>query len=222
MLLYVNGDSHSCGHDAGGIEFSYGKIIAKELNSDFICDAEIACDNDTVISKTTKFLETNTADFIIIGWSTWERECWSYNNEKFYVAGGGHNILPEQLQERYKKYVIDTASPEGQRRKEKENYNKIWDFHCFLKSKNIKHLFFNCFSYFHYTYWWKEDSPKDQQKWYPFYIDPYNKHMTYFYWLQEAGYKPSNPKYYHYGPDAHQAWAYFLLLKIQNILTDNW
>ena len=39
MILYVNGDSHSAGHDAGGPAHSYGKHIADWLSANFVCDA---------------------------------------------------------------------------------------------------------------------------------------------------------------------------------------
>ena len=53
------------------------------------------------------------------------------------------------------------------------------------------------------------------------YINPYDQNLTYYYWLENSGYKPSNPKFYHYGADAHLAWADFILPNIQRLLTTN-
>jgi len=98
MILYVNGDSHSLGQDAGGPDFSYGKFIADALGAKFICNAESACDNGSIIRRTKLYLETHTPDFIVIGWSTWEREEWVYDNTTYYVTSSGHDVLPKPLQ----------------------------------------------------------------------------------------------------------------------------
>ena len=45
--------------------------------------------------------------------------------------------------------------------------------------------------------------------------------MTYYEWLKNQGFKPVNPEVYHYGADAHRAWADFLLPKIKLIIDSN-
>ena len=83
MKLYVNGDSHSAGHDAGGPAFSYGQHIADALDAEFVCEAVAACSNDSIISRTMKYLEHTTPDLLIIGWSTWERETWWWDEQSY-------------------------------------------------------------------------------------------------------------------------------------------
>jgi len=47
-------------------------------------------------------------DAVIIGWSTWEREEWLHDNVYWQVnAGGVGNDWPEEIKERYKKYVVN-------------------------------------------------------------------------------------------------------------------
>lgn len=213
MILYVNGDSHSYGHDAGGPEFSYGNYLARHLNAKFICDAVSGCDNASIISRTKEFLLKTKPDFIIIGWTSWEREAWTYNNFTYYVTSSGYDMLPLFLKQRYKEFVINSADPEFRKEKQKYWHEQIVLFHNFLLNEKIKHLFFNCYSYFQHI--------EEKYDWNDCYIDPYTERAGYYFWLEDRGYRPSNPKYYHYGSDAHRAWANFLLPKTQSKLTNN-
>ncbi len=215
MNLYVNGDSHSCGHDAGGPEFAYGRHVANVLAFDYVCEAQPGCSNDSIIKRTLKYLEKNTPDFLIIGWSTWERETWYYHDKEFNITASGHDAVPHELKDRYKQWVIEQSQPEQQFSKESEAHHKIWQFH--NRIKHIPHLFFNCYSHFFYTV----THNKEKYDWGLNYINPYDQNLTYYYWLENSGYKPSNPKFYHYGADAHLAWADFILPNIQRLLTTN-
>jgi hypothetical protein len=213
MIVYVNGDSHSAGHDAGGPEHSYGKHLASHLNMQFVCDAVPGCSNDSIISRTMKYLEHNTPDLIVIGWSTWERETWWYHEQAYNITASGVDTVHPALADKYKQWVIDSCSPEFQNRVEDRNHENIWCLHQVLLDKKIKHLFFNCFSHFFYT----TAHNRPRYVWGNNYIDPYDQNYTYYYWLEQQGYTPSNPRYYHYGPDAHRAWADFLLPYINKL-----
>jgi hypothetical protein len=215
MTLYVNGDSHSAGHDAGGPEFAYGRYIADALGYEYVCDAVAGCSNDSIIARTKKYLETNTPNFIIIGWSTWERETWYWDNQAYNITASGADTVPLELQDKYKQWVIDQTLPEQQCHKEFTNHDKIWQLH--NEIKHIPHLFFNCYSHFFYTL--RQNKPK--YNWRNSYVDAYDQKSTYYFWLENMGYKPSNSKFYHYGADAHQAWADFILPKVQMLLTVN-
>ena len=217
MIFYVNGDSHSAGHDAGGPEFAYGRYVAEAVNAEYVCDAVAGCSNDSIIDRTLKYLESNTPDLIVIGWSTWERETWFWNNEPYNFTASGTDSVHPMLQKFYKEWVIDSGKLHVQRQKERDAHTKIYLLHKYLTAKNIKHLFFNCYSCFFYNvrynepkYYWGDLNRN--------YIDPYNSHMTYYKWLENKEFKPANPKFFHYGADAHEAWAEFLLPKIKSII----
>ena len=211
MKLYVNGDSHSCGHDAGGIKFSYGQRLADKLSATLVCDAVVGASNQRIIRTTTEYLKNNTPDFIVIGWSTWEREEWLFDGKYYNVNSAGSDVLPNGLVQRYKQWVVEQAH--NYEEHEILAHQQIVDFHAMLIKRNIPHLFFNCYSYF--------SNASLTIDWNNTYINPYNEDFTYYYWLESQGYKPSNPKYYHYGADAHIAWADFLLPYLTNTLNES-
>ena len=216
--LYVNGDSHSYGTDAGGPDFAYGKHLANSLNYEYVCDAVPGCSNDSIIARTLKYLESNSPDFIVIGWSTWERETWWWDNKPYNFTSSGTDSVHPMLEGFYKEWVISSVNPGTQRQRERDAHLKIYLLHRLLKQKNIKHLFFNCYNFFFYTHqynepkfvWGKEDLN---------FLHPYDIKMAYYFWLKDQGFAPSNSESFHYGADAHQAWANFLSPKIQKILT---
>ena len=108
MILYINGDSHSYGYDAGGPEFAYGKHIADSFNYTYVNHAEVGCSNTSIIERTLSYIENNRPDFIIIGWSTFEREVWEHKNKKYNVNSScaGHGDFPQELISEYKKKSI--------------------------------------------------------------------------------------------------------------------
>ena len=111
MILYVNGDSHSAGAEAvnnhcfaeddplyrglgrrphpDNERASYGCLIANELRAILHCDAEAASSNDRIIRTTRDYIENEgKPDFVLIGWSTWERQEWFYNDRWWQVNAG--------------------------------------------------------------------------------------------------------------------------------------
>ena len=216
MILYINGDSHSYGHDAGGPSHSYGQHIANELGAEFICHAEPASSNDRIIRTTREYLLENRPDLLIIGWSTWEREEWFDQDQWWQITPGGQrDNWPQSVVERYKHWVIDIA--DRWLEKEQQSHELIWQFHQELEQQNIPHLFFNCYSWFFYT----TKHNLTRHSWGPSYIDPYSQDTSYYFWLENQGFTPANPKFYHYGAEAHKDCAQYLLtyIKKESIIT---
>jgi hypothetical protein len=216
MLIYVNGDSHSAGHDAGGINASYGFHLSTFLKTQFHCDATPGCANDTILRTTRNYLKTSRPDCVIIGWTSWDREEWTYNGNPVYVTSSGFDSVPKKLQTQYKQWVVESVKPEKQKEKELYWHHQIYQFHLELTKLGMPHLFFNCYSYFHYIKHWN----LSQYDWSDNYINPYDENYTYYFWLERKGFQPVNPKFYHYGPDAHRVWAEFLLPPVSRLLTN--
>ena len=224
MILYVNGDSHTAAAEAvnnhsfaeddsrywhlerrphpDNLSVSWGKLLSERLKASFECDAESASSNDRIIRTTKEWIETREKDLhrtlMIIQWSTWEREEWIIDNDYYQVNASGIDIVPESHQQQYKEYV---ANINWQQKTEKAHL-EIWNFHLYLKTLDVDHVFFNGNNSF--------ESISDQQNWGINYIDPYNPESTYHNILQSRGLETVTPMSYHYGADAHRSWANYL------------
>lgn len=240
MILYINGDSHSAGAETYKdycfanddpmlwrlgrvphpecLKRSYGTKLASLMNADLVCNAESASSNHRIIRTTWEYLTgvqglpAGRADFAVFGWSTWERKeymdvatgiSWQVN------AGGVGHDWPQWIKDLYPKYIAEIDWDECT----KSSHEKIFIFHKELVRRGIKHIFFNTYNHFNLV-------ESDQYDWDNCYIDPYNESGTYYSWCIKNGFKPANPGSYHFGEDAHSAWAEVLYQKIvHNLLT---
>jgi hypothetical protein len=227
MILYVNGDSHSAGAEAvnnhcfaeddplykslgrkphpENEKASFGCLMANELNAILHCDAEAASSNDRIIRTTRDYIKDyGTPDFVLIGWSTWEREEWLYDNVYWQVnAGGIGHDWPTVIKDRYKNYIVQIDWEKYEQKAHKD----IYAFHLELQEQKIKHLFFNCYSDF---------VNQPMQDWNGCYIEPYDPDMTYWKWLTDKGFVSNSS--YHFRADAHRKWAEFLLPYLTRLL----
>jgi hypothetical protein len=142
---------------------------------------------------------------MIIGWSTWERTEWLYDDIYWQVnAGGIGHDWPDEIKRRYKHYVADIDYNKCMR----EEHKKIYQLHLDLKLMGFKHLFFNTFLPF---------SGTEKVDWAGSYLEPYNPDFTFYNWCQSQGFSTVYPGSYHFGPDAHAAWAEFIYPHIVQI-----
>lgn len=231
MILYVNGDSHTAAAEAvnrhafaeddsryfymgraphpDNFAISYARILADKLKATLNCQAESASSNERILRTTKDWISKHEKDLyrttILIQWSTWEREEWLIENDYYQVNASGIDHVPQSHQQTYKEYV---AGIDWQQKTE-EAHLKIWNFHQWLKSRNIQHIFFNGNTDF--------SSVSNQQDWGVNYIQPYNPNFTYNKILLDNGFETVSPQSYHYGADAHSFWAKYLL----NYFVDN-
>lgn len=234
MIVYVNGDSHSAGAEAvnnycfaeddpaykelgrkphpDNLCASYGYKIAKHYSAEYYTDAESASSNDRIIRTTREYLANHQPDLIVIGWATWEREEWLYNGTYYQLTASGTDIVPAELHNRYKQWVVAKSSTYAH--DEIANYHKIWEFHKELESLEIPHLFFNTYSCFSHI----DLNDLEKYHWDRNYVEPYTNYGTYYYWLEHQGFKRASQHSYHYGDDAHTAWANFLIPRIDDII----
>lgn len=228
-LLYVNGDSHTAAAEAvnphgfaqddgqyvqrgrrphpDNLKVSWGRKLADLMNSDFSCNAESASSNDRIRRTTIDYLASRKdrkiqdlpwPDYMVIGWSTWERAEWLYDDIYWQVnAGGVGHDWPDEIKRRYKNYVANIDYQKCMR----EEHKKIYQMHLDLNLMGFKHLFFNTFLPF---------SGTEQVDWGNSYLEPYNPDFTFYNWCLAQGFKTVYPESYHFGPDAHAAWAEFI------------
>jgi hypothetical protein len=210
MMLYVNGDSHS--HGVGvAIHERFSNIVAHEFNQDTINDAKVGASNQRILRTTQQYLETHRPSLVLIGWSTWEREEWYYQNQYYDVNSSGHTGLPVELQEKYKEWVTK-QTPETLNIKSQQFHDQIYQLHQELEQKNIKHLFFNCM----YNFFNISDNQK--KDWNNCYIGPYDNDSSYYWYLNNQGYV--SDEWYHFGSHGHAEWARKLInyIKEHNII----
>lgn len=232
MLLYVNGDSHSAGAEAvntysfarddslywnmdrephpDNLRVSYGCELANMLGAILQCDAESASSNDRIIRTTYDALDIVKPELVIIGWSTWEREEWWHEATQRYWqvnAGGIGEDWPTEIKDQYRDYIVNLNYNHAVR----NAHGKIHQLHRDLAEQEIPHIFFNTFEPF---------ANLPQFDWGNSYIHPYNPEYTYYNWLKQRSFETVNPKSYHFGPEAHRAWAEFLYQNyVQTLLT---
>ena len=229
MYFYVNGDSHTAAAEAvvpycfaedESRYFYMGRAphpenarvawpvhLQSRLKIPVANYSESASSNTRIIRTTKEFLENRTNPdqvFIIIQWSTWEREEWLIDDIYYQVNASGIDHVPESHQQQYKEYIASV----DWNRKTQEAHHEIWEFHLYLESMNIPHLFFNGNNSF--------SRIRNQQVWGNSYIEPYNDAMTYSNWLQQQGHKTVSKDSYHFGPESHRQWGDFIVQYLIN------
>jgi hypothetical protein len=238
MILYVNGCSHSAAAEAAvphawacddgdlwgtgtephpaNLAVSYGKHLADALGAELICQASSGGSNDRTIRTTLDWVDNNSDKlqdtFMVLQWTTWEREEWLYKDKWYQVNASGADTVPPELEERYKHYVV-TVDWDS---KTLDAHDKIWTMHTYLKDRGIRHVFFNGNSAF-------GDFDKTRQNWGLNYIDPYFPQKTYNAVLINNGFEYVNSQSYHFGVDAHCFWGKYMLQYINdnNLLDSN-
>lgn len=224
MILYVNGCSHTAAAEAVvpavfaiddgrygidrrphplNLEASWGRHLSRMLNAEFYCDAETAASNDRILRTTTDYIKNNYERLydtvMVIQWTTWEREEWLYQGTYYQVNASGIDMVPPELEARYRKYIVDVDWT----KKTDEWHNKIWHLHCQLQALQVRHVFYSGNSTF-------SDIP-NQRDWQNHYIQPYSREHSWHAILKNNGFEHVNPKSYHFGADGHRFWSEYVL-----------
>jgi hypothetical protein len=196
-MLYVNGDSHTAGAEISNKSQSWPNLLASKFNCGLINQAVGGGSNPGILRTTYKFINScsNIKDhFFVIGWTSWEREEWNYNNNYYNVNASGYLNLPEELHIQYKNWVVDQTN-ETRILKSSILHNEIYKLHQVLKQQDIKHLFFNALMpYLH----------NERIDW-TNYLGPYNNDLSYYWYFKNRGYIPT--PHNHYLEDAAKIWV---------------
>ena len=229
MILYVNGDSHTAAAEAvnphafamddgdlfylgraphpANLEVSWGKLLSLTLKTSFHCEAESASSNTRILRTTKDFINQSSGYdnlLVIIQWSTWEREEWLHNGTYYQVGSSGIDHVPQELQEKYRHYVIGT----DWKYKTEQAHKDIWEFHQELDRKGIKHIFFNG----------NNDFSKITQRhdWGANYIGPYDPEKTYNNLIRAQVIDTVAPNSWHFVKDGNSFFHRFMLQYIIN------
>jgi hypothetical protein len=165
MILYANGCSHTAAAEAVlpygfaeddgklyhlgrrphpvNLEASWCTHLTRDLGMTLYCDAETASSNDRIIRTTKEWIANNPEQlnnvFMVLQWTTWEREEWLHNGTWYQVNASGVDWVPKELQQKYKQFVVDVDWAT----KTQECHEKIWTLHTELQRSNIPHLFYS-------------------------------------------------------------------------------
>ena len=227
MILYANGCSHTAAAEAvvpdpfavddgcAGIDrrphplnlaASWCTHLARDLDMNLVCDAESASSNDRIARTTREWITANPDQlqnvFIVIQWTTWEREEWLHCGTWYQVNASGIDWVPEELRQRYRQFVIDV----DWKIKTQQAHDQIWALHNELQNLKIPHLFYNGYSTFVCV--------QNQYFWGSSYLNPYSNQQSYHAILQQNGHVPT--KGYHFDAKGHCFWAQYLLQYIKH------
>lgn len=211
MILYVNGDSNSSGAELKDPNTSsWPQLLANQLGATLINEAKGGTSNPRIIRTASNSLAHTYKDtFVIIGWTSWEREEWLYQGQYYDVNSGVHDTLPLELKERYKQWVTKQNSNQ-QSIKSQQMHSQIHRMHRSLLDRHIPHLFFNALMPFQHNL-----LDPIQLNWHKNYLGPYDNDLSYFWYLQNHKCKPT--KNNHFLEDAQAVWVDVLY----NYIRDN-
>jgi len=209
MILYVNGDSNSCGVELTDKNLSWPVVLSNQLDLKLINQAKTGASNPRILRVTQEFIEQNYNNlqdyFIVIGWTGWEREEWLHNGVYYDVNSSGRSAVPKELVDQYKEWVVN-QNQELREYKSLVLQENIFKLHQELCSLKVKHLFFNALMPFlHNT----------KVSWEKNYLGPYTNELSYYWYLKNHGWHPT--KNNHYLEDAQIIWASVL----KNYIGDN-
>lgn len=208
MILYINGDSNSDGSECKDLSSAWPSLLADRLGYTLINEAKGGTSNPRIMRVASQTLaHSNRKTFVVIGWTSWEREEWLHQGQYYDVNSGGHDILPIELQEQYKHWVTKQG-PEQQSIKSKSMHEQIHRLHRSLTDRRIPHLFFNALMPFQHNL--LDPVHKD---WGKNYLGPYDNELSYYWYLKNHGWKPTDNN--HYTDDAQWVWADMLYNYIQ-------
>lgn len=223
--LWVNGDSHTAGsYSPNNVSDPFAKQIAQRLNLEYTNLAWPGGSNQRIIRTTIDALPSldPTETVLLIGWSSWERTEWYWNNAWHAICGDPGYKLPVFAQERwhqhnehYRNQFTDKISDHDLWTKSKEQEHAIWVFHHLLHNLGYKFLFFlGCANTFRWESTHESTSklPWLQNTWAH---DPYQP-TGFSEFCESRGHKKDD--LWHFGQAAHTDWANYLVDMIESKL----
>ena len=234
MILFVNGDSHAAAAEAvnphawaqddelywalgqrphpDNERVSFGCELANSLNAVLECAAQSGSSNARIMRTTKQWLKSQTDIqnlFVVIQWSTWERQEWFMDGTWWQVNASGVDHVPPDLQSRYRRFVSEIDWHHCRQ----QAHDEIWSFHQELQAQKIRHVMFNGNNHF--------GDITSRRDWGARYMHPYLGEKTLDSVLKNHGFQTVNANSWHFGPDAHCFWAdYLLQYMIDNQLLD--
>lgn len=221
ITMYVNGDSHTA-KVYGESGTTATEILAKKYQCNYINHALPGGSNQRIIRTTLEQLPTldPKSTLIIIGWSSFERTEWYYNDQWHQICGDSCYQVDSELAHLWKQHLDSWWTDDNHEcwRRQADQHHAIWMFHNLLKQLGYHTLFYQgCRTFFF------DGCPQQDQNfrlpWYdgvwvhnPYVqLDSSNfRHIESFsHYVESHGHQHSD-EWAHFGQDAHQCWADYL------------
>jgi hypothetical protein len=223
--LWVNGDSHTAGsYSPHPVSNPFAKHLAHRLNLQYTNLSLAGGSNQRIIRTTIESLPNldSSETLLLIGWSSWERTEWYWNNEWHAICGDPGYTIPEFARARWqlhadhsKNQFTDKVSDHDLWTKSKEQEHAIWAFHRLLQNLGYKFLFFiGCLNTFR---WQSTNESTSRLPWIPgtWAHDPYES-TGFSKFCIDRGHIEDD--YGHFGQKAHDDWTDYLLPQLESKL----
>jgi hypothetical protein len=207
---------------------SFAEQLAERFSAKLINRSLPGGSNQRIIRTSVndlKFLDP-AETIVLIGWSSFERAEWYYNNQWHNLCGSAAYNLPEDLLDVGNQHLNSFKTNRAyQINCHLEQHQQIWNFHNHLIDQGYRFLFFQgCQVFFfcgigdlnnqdrNFCLPWRENSWAH---------NPYGTFKSniesFSHFCLAQGFQHTD-QYAHFGQDAHNYWADFLTPKIQNLI----
>lgn len=230
--LFVNGDSHTAEvyPNPGNLNNqTASQILAKRFDLDLENIAMPGGSNQRIVRTTLerlRHLDPNKT-IIMIGWSSFERTEWFYQDRWHQICGESGYSIDEKLRDISGLHI--QAWYADQRKENfrimQEQHNMIWRFHDLLHNLGYKFLFYQGCPTAFFDGCPEQDQPF-KHHWHPGtwahnpYICPVGDQRvfeSFVHYCLKHGLQHADARG-HFGQDAHDAWANYLTPYLQQLI----
>ena len=221
LSMFVNGDSHTA-RVYGSEAPTATQLLAEKYHCRYTNIALPGGSNQRIIRTTLEHLASLDpgSTLIIIGWSSFERTEWFFQDQWHQICGDVNYLVAPDLQELWSQHIDSWWSNDNHEcwRRQADQHHAIWTFHRLLHQLGYSMIFYQgCRTFFF------DGCPQQDQEfrlpWVPecWAHDPYvrvtehdqRQSQSFSHFAEAQGFKHADHSA-HYGEDAHLAWADFL------------
>jgi len=229
LSLFVNGDSHTA-RVYGSEALSATQLLAQRYQCGYHNIALPGGSNQRIIRTTIESLKDldPKSTLIVIGWSSFERTEWFFQDQWHQICGDAQYAVDKQLQELWHQHIESWWHDDNHEcwRRQADQHHAIWVFHRLLHDLGYEFLFYQGCKTFFFDGCPQQDQPF-RLPWIPntWVHDPYvqisqdNERVieSFSHYVESLGYQHTDDRA-HFGADAHEAWANYLDAWVQSKL----
>lgn len=221
ITMYVNGDSHTA-QVYGDSGITALELLAQKYQCNYINHALPGSSNQRIIRTTIEQLPNldPKSTLIVIGWSSFERTEWYYNDQWYQICGTVNSNIDPEIRILWQQHLNSWWMDDNHEcwRRQADQHHSIWLFHNLLKQLGYSMLFYQGCKTFFFDGCPQQDQnfqlPWQDSVWVhnPYvHVTPDNERYIegFSYYVERQGYQHTDDQG-HFGQDAHQSWAKYL------------